>query len=289
MLRLAGVGVQDRDLRLDKRRGNAKAGNAWHGHPMNKANNINDVDGNPSHDDSGHEVHELKVPEITRLQEAFVRRVIETVGDLDNVLWESGNECHSGSVEWQNHMIRFVKQAESKRAQQHPVGMTGAPIGTPELMASPADWISPLGRQWLIDPPVNDGTKVILVDTDHCDPWHHDPDWVWKNLFRGNQFILMDADGRRIGQGPSVLIVLKLAQQRTLGGRVERDHLGPVLKMRRGLDGFRGRQWVVLALSEGRGRTTDATSLLLAILQPPPNGYNSTSATHAMQRNWTGP
>ena len=35
--------------------------------------------------------------------------------------------------------------------------------------------------------------KVILVDTDHCDPWHHDPDWVWRNLFRGNQFILMDA------------------------------------------------------------------------------------------------
>jgi hypothetical protein len=71
--------------------------------------------------------------------------------------------------------------------------MTGAPIGDGELMASPADWISPPGKRWLTDPPPNDGAKVILVDTDHCDPWHHDPDWVWKNLFRGNQFILMDA------------------------------------------------------------------------------------------------
>ena len=177
---------------LDKRRGNAKAGNAWHGHPFNKVNNVNGIDGNPSGDDSGHEVHELKVPEITRLQEAFVRRMIEAVGDLDNVLWEIGNECHSGSVQWQYHMIRFVKQVESARAQQHPVGMTGAPIGTRELMASPADWISPPGKQWLTDPPANDGKKVILVDTDHCDPWNHDPDWVWKNLFRGNQFILMD-------------------------------------------------------------------------------------------------
>jgi hypothetical protein len=177
---------------LDKRRGNAKAGNAWHGHPFNKANNINGIDGNPSGDDSGHEVHELKVPEITRLQEAFVRRVIEAVGDLDNVLWEIGNECHAGSVQWQYHMIRFIKQVESARDQQHPVGMTGAPIGTRELMASPADWISPPGKQWLTDPPANDGAKVILVDTDHCDPWNHDPDWVWKNLFRGNQFILMD-------------------------------------------------------------------------------------------------
>jgi len=177
---------------LDKRRGNAKAGNAWHGHPFNKANNVNGIDGNPSGDDSGHEVHELKVLEVTRLQEAFVHRVIEAVGDLDNVLWEIGNECHSGSVQWQYHMIRFVKQVESARAQQHPVGMTGAPIGTRELMASPADWISPPGKQWLTEPPANDGAKVILVDTDHCDPWNHDPDWVWKNLFRGNQFILMD-------------------------------------------------------------------------------------------------
>lgn len=157
-----------------------------------KANNVNGIDGNPSGDDSGHEVHELEVPEITRLQEAFVRRVIEAVGDRDNVLWEIGNECHSGSVQWQYHMIRCIKQVESTRAQQHPVGMTGAPIGTRDLMASPADWISPPGKQWLTDPPANDGTGVVLVDTDHCDPWNHNPDWVWKNLFRGNQFILMD-------------------------------------------------------------------------------------------------
>ncbi len=178
---------------LDKSRGNSKMGNAWHGHPFNAANNVNGVDGNPSGDDSGHEVHELRIAEVTRLQEAFVRKVIDTVGDLDNVLWEIGNECHAGSVDWQHHMIRFIKQYESTRGlERHSVGMTGAPIGTRELMASPADWISPPGKPWLTDPPPNDGTKVILVDTDHCDPWHHDPDWVWKNLFRGNQFILMD-------------------------------------------------------------------------------------------------
>jgi hypothetical protein len=177
---------------LDKRRGNTKAGNAWHGHPLNAANNINGVNGNPSGDDTGREVHELKVAEITRLQEAFVCRVVDTVGDLDNVLWEIGNECHAGSVKWQYHMIRFLKHYESTRSKQHPVGMTGAPISMPELLASPADWLSPPGKRWLTDPPANDGKKVILVDTDHCNPWKHNPDWVWKNLFRGNQFILMD-------------------------------------------------------------------------------------------------
>jgi len=177
---------------LDKRRGNAKMGNAWHGHPYHAANNRNGINGNPSGDDTGHELHELQVPDVTRLQEAFVRKVVDTVGDLDNVLWEIGNECHAGSVEWQYHMIRYVKDCESTRPKQHPVGMTGAPIGTKALLGSPADWISPPGKQWLTDPPVNEGKKVILVDTDHCDPWHHDPDWVWRNLFRGNQFILMD-------------------------------------------------------------------------------------------------
>ncbi len=179
---------------LDKRRGNAKAkmGNAWLGHPMNGANNINGIDGNPSGDDTGHEVHELRVPKVTRLQEALVRKVIDTVGDLDNVLWEIGNECHTGSVPWQYHFIRFIKANEATRRMQHPVGMTGAPIGTRELMASPADWISPPGRTWLTAPPVNDGKRVILVDTDHCAPWDHEPDWVWRNLFQGNQFLLMD-------------------------------------------------------------------------------------------------
>jgi hypothetical protein len=162
-------------------------------HPYHRANNVGGIDGNPSGDDTGNEVHDLKVPAVTRLQEAYVRKVIDTLGDLDNVLWEIGNECHAGSVAWQVHMIRRIKSYEATRPKQHPVGMTGAPINAPELLDSPADWISPPGKPWLVDPPANDGAKVILVDTDHCDPWNHDPDWVWKNLFRGNQFLLMDA------------------------------------------------------------------------------------------------
>ena len=177
---------------LNNRGAKTQMGNAWHGHPFHSANNVNGINGNPKGDDFGYEVHELKIPEITRLQEAYVRKVIDTLGDLDHVLWEIGNECHGGSVKWQYQMIRFVKTYEATRPKQHPVGMTGAPIGTKDLMASPADWISPPGKDWLTDPPANDGKKVILVDNDHCDPWRQDADWAWKNLFRGHQFILMD-------------------------------------------------------------------------------------------------
>ena len=34
---------------------------------------------------------------------------------------------------------------------------------------------------------------MIIVDNDHIDPWNSDPQWIWKNFMRGNQFILMDS------------------------------------------------------------------------------------------------
>ena len=60
------------------------------------------------------------------------------------------------------------------------------------MLASPADWISPNGKQYLDDPPDTAGRKVIIVDNDHIRPWESRPGWVWKNLMRGNHFILMD-------------------------------------------------------------------------------------------------
>ncbi len=177
---------------LDKTRGDRSKGNAWHGHPFNAANNVNHIDGNPSHDDTGREVHTLAIPKVTKIQERYVRKVIDTVGDLDNVLWEIGNECDARSVQWQYRMIRFIRKCETDRPMQHPIGMTGAPISTDALRKSPADWISPKGKQWLNKPIANRGDKIVIVDSDHCDPWNHEPDWVWKNLLSGNHFILMD-------------------------------------------------------------------------------------------------
>lgn len=169
-----------------------KKGNAWMGHPFNKANNINGVDGDANGDNEGDETHTLKSPAITRLQEAYVRKVIDTLKDLDNVLWEISNESHTGSINWHKHMIRFIKDCEANKPAQHPVGMTSSPISNPPLFASGAEWISPNTKAYLNDPPPATGEKVIIVDTDHIAPWDSHPDWVWKNLLRGNHFILMD-------------------------------------------------------------------------------------------------
>ena len=88
--------------------------------------------------------------------------------------------------------IRFIRACEKGKPQEHLVGMTGAPIKDGPLLASPADWISPPGKQWLTKPPPGDGKKIVVVDTDHCQPWDHDPSWPWKCLTRGHHFILMD-------------------------------------------------------------------------------------------------
>ena len=97
---------------------------AWEHHPFHPDNNVNGLDGDTDGDGKGLEVHELADPKVTAIQEAYVRRVIEAVGDLDNVLYEISNENHPASTDWQYHMIRLVKEVERDRPQQHPVGMT---------------------------------------------------------------------------------------------------------------------------------------------------------------------
>lgn len=62
-------------------------------------NNINGINGDANGDGRGTNVHTLSDPAVTRLQEAYVRHVIDAVGDLDNVLYEISNESGAYSTE----------------------------------------------------------------------------------------------------------------------------------------------------------------------------------------------
>jgi regulation of enolase protein 1 (concanavalin A-like superfamily) len=175
-----------------------KTANVWRGHPLNSANNINNINGDPNNDGNGSESHELAVPAITELQKAYIRRVIDTVNQYDNVLYEISNESHAGSKEWQYELIRYIKQYQQSKPNQHVVGMTVAyPNGSnDDLYNSPADWISPNGsiNDAMFNPPVADGRKVVVADTDHfcglCE--QADDFWVWRSFTRGQHPILMD-------------------------------------------------------------------------------------------------
>lgn len=174
--------------------------NAWRAHPFHPSNNVNGIDGDANGDGGGLEVHELANPEVLAVQEAYVRKVIDTVGDLDNVLYEISNENHPASTEWQYHMIDTIHDYEGTREKQHPVGMTFQFRGgsNKALFASPAEWISPNPEGGYNDsPPAGDGRKVIVSDTDHLWGIGGNVPWVWKSLCRGLNAIFMDPyDGR---------------------------------------------------------------------------------------------
>ena len=171
-------------------------GNPWLGHPFNRANNVNGIDGDPDRDDQGIETHTMQIAAVSELQDAYVRKVIDAVNDLDNVLYEVSNETTGGNphVEWQYHIIAVVKQYEAGKAKQHPVGMTALyPNGQDaDLFASAADFVSPAGKWGISDTPPASGNKVVLWDTDPLCGNCGDGPWVWRSFTRGVNPVFMD-------------------------------------------------------------------------------------------------
>ncbi|MEW5979755.1 MAG: DUF6298 domain-containing protein [Acidobacteriota bacterium] len=186
----------------------------WQGHPFHVKNNVNGIDGDPDGDGRGLEFYTLRVPAITALQESYVRKVIDTVNDLDNVLYEIANETTTYSTEWQYHMIDFVHNYEKRKPKQHPVGISfiafrecDPPFTNEMLFRSRAEWLSPYDACFLklpgddtcngygYDPPPADGSKVIISDTDHIFGIGGDRKWVWKSFTRGLNTAYMDPMG----------------------------------------------------------------------------------------------
>jgi len=166
-------------------------GNPWDRHPFNRRNNVNSIDGDPDARGEGSDVHTLRIPAVTRLQETYMEKVVETVGDLGHVLWEISNESPGASRDWQYHLIRHLRSAGVRQ----PIGMTACFPGNRnrDLFESPADWISPGNKRgWRRSTPPADGAKVVLVDTDHLWGIGGGRDWVWKTFLRGHHPIYMD-------------------------------------------------------------------------------------------------
>jgi len=172
----------------------------WAFHPFAAGNNVNGIDADADGDGRGLEFYTLDVRQVTRLQEAYVRHVIDTVNDLANVFYEISNEAGAYSTEWQYHMIRFIKEYEAEKPHQHLVGMTFQYAGgtNADLFASPADWISPNPHGgYREDPPAADGAKIIVSDTDHLWGIGGNRAWIWKTFARGMHPIFMDPWGER--------------------------------------------------------------------------------------------
>jgi hypothetical protein len=200
---------------------------AWEGHPFHPRNNLQEVNGDANGDGRGLDIFTLGCPATLRLQEAYVRHVLDTVSRFDNVLYEISNENHPPSTEWQYHLIRFIQEEEGQRGRAHPVGMTFQYKGgrNQTLFDSPADWISPNpDGGYRDDPPAADGRKVILTDTDHLWGIGGSAEWVWKSFLRGMNPLFMDPyDGVTFGAGDSAKwepIRVALGRTRRLADRL---------------------------------------------------------------------
>ncbi len=101
----------------------ADYGDPWPFHPFNVANNVNGVDVPYTQVDGDEHacLHSILNPDVLARQEVYVRQVIETINDLDNVLYEIINE--GGATAWQYRIIDLIHQDERARqaVQQRPV------------------------------------------------------------------------------------------------------------------------------------------------------------------------
>jgi collagenase-like protein with putative collagen-binding domain len=243
---------------------------AWAYHPFNGANNVNGIfadsvlDVLPAekplhlHASAGEDIERLRTAhyggagyvgaglmyntlqnnpqgkQVLALQETYVRKIVDTVNDLDNVLYETCNEAGPYSTDWQHHIINYVKECESEKPNQHPAGMTVEYPGTNAVLySSPADWISPnpgsSSENYLSDPSPAYTGKVIVNDTDHlCGHTCGDSLWVWKSFCRGLNVLFMEdlspsptwQDSARIAMG----------QTRDWSQRIDLAHMVPDLR-----------------------------------------------------------
>ncbi|MBM3494315.1 MAG: hypothetical protein FJX72_08345, partial [Armatimonadetes bacterium] len=173
-------------------RGAAPDGWPWRSHPFHKANNINGVNGDADGDERTGEIHSLAVPEANRIQAAYIRKVVDTVGDLPNVLYEVINE--GGSRDWDRWVIETVRDCERRHRAKHPIGLTGhGAERLASMLDSTADWVSPGRNDGFGDePPAWSGDRPSLLDTDHIWGIGGSADWVWKALTRGHNPLFMD-------------------------------------------------------------------------------------------------
>jgi hypothetical protein len=165
-------------------------GRPWLGHPYHPDNNIQSFNGNLKSDVGP----DLADPQVRQRQAAYLRKVVDTVNDCDNVLFEVTNE--GGTKDWDWWVVRTVRDYEMQKPKQHPVGLTGhGSESNDDMLASPAAWISPGSDRWRdlkTDPRPAPVTKVSLLDTDHVFGVGGDQKWVWKGFLRGYNVLFMD-------------------------------------------------------------------------------------------------
>jgi hypothetical protein len=175
------------------------------GYPFSRPNNVNGVDDGYRGGavETGIASVTMTAPNaITDIQDAFVKKTIDTLDDLPNVLWIVSEEAPKNSLWWNRHLVAVVRAYEKQKRLQHPIGyaMPAEPADDAIVYNSDADWVAPSAR---ISPTKSCGTgnprcKVNVNDSDHSyfGMWNDTPQqnrsYAWENFTNGNQVLFMD-------------------------------------------------------------------------------------------------
>jgi len=166
------------------------------GYPFTGGNNLNGIDDGGGADSMN--LSYAKAHQILVYQDAYVKKVIDTLNDLDNVLWQVSEEAPLNSASWNAHMINLIHSYEGtpRNPVRHPVGFPTLNISAPNddlLYASAAEWVAPFARF----APSNTG-KVIVNDSDHSyygiwnDTAQVNRNYLWENFMNGSMVLFMD-------------------------------------------------------------------------------------------------
>lgn len=154
--------------------------------PFYSGNNINGISCDTNANSQCEESHTLTNGNINNAQRQYVDRLVQALGNRPVIL-EVSNEDQSDTTDWQNMIMERVRTAEATYSTNaHVIFQSGFAYGglanSDHLFAnSRNDAVSPLctsdGTDWDLNPPANDGTKLIFYDSDHtgyadsCGTW----------------------------------------------------------------------------------------------------------------------
>ena len=185
----------------------------WSSSPWNGNNNVNGTT-------TSNTAVEQSDPATLKLQEAYIAKLLDTVGQNPNVLWEVANEPHNdaATLAWENTIVTFIHQyQQSHGLLAQPVGITASywegDVGSinSSIASTSTDWTSPFGGQsYQSNPPDANGSLVNIVDTDHTFGIGGNGDWVWEQFTRGQGGVSIMDDLRGSGlpgltdEGPSL-------------------------------------------------------------------------------------
>ncbi|MFQ5526747.1 MAG: hypothetical protein ACE5GX_10850 [Thermoanaerobaculia bacterium] len=182
--------------------------NPWAVHPLNRSNNIQRLN---KRNQSG--------ARLAPIHAEYLRRMVDALYELDNFVWEVGNELDGSAGSWVRLVVDRLRELEDEKIASDPADRNrrhliwASCVGGREMPgpAYGADLMSPCRTQRYgvetgsdcfevslpAKPPAADGSKVVVADSDHLSPLASDPDWAWKSFFRGlHPIALTIPDGR---------------------------------------------------------------------------------------------